>query len=61
MVGHVFDTGYVVYDPDKDSYFTSNTGIFKTKLNAEKQCASWNRVFKTSCTVVKVNIVAVDE
>lgn len=61
MEGYVFDTGYVVYDPDTDRYITANVGIFRTKRNAEERCNRINKIYKKSMKVVKVNIVAVEE
>ena len=60
MVGEIIDTGYVVYDPDRDTYYTANVGIYVTERNAQKECDLLNRVHKYNCKVLKVNLVVTE-
>lgn len=59
--GLILDSGYVVYIPEKNAYFTSNVGVFKTKRNAQKACDRYKRWYTGICEVVKVNIVISDD
>lgn len=59
--GTILDSGYVIYDPERDDYYTSNTGIFKTKRNAQKQCDLMRRYYAKKAEVIKVNLVITEE
>lgn len=59
----IVDTGYIIYDPQKDEYYTSTTGIFKTERNAQSICDRWNRTsrYEGRLIVRKVNVVFAEQ
>lgn len=59
MVGTILDTGYVIYNPKRNVYYTANVGIFKTRKNAQKRM-DWSVYYK-NCKVVKVNLVIAED
>jgi hypothetical protein len=59
MNGKILDTGYVIYNPKRDVYYTANTGIYITRKNAQKRVDK--NVYFKDCRVVKVNLVVTDD
>ena len=59
--GRVLDTGYVVDIPEKESFYESNAGIFRTKRRAEEQCERLKATHGYKGKVRKVALVLVEE
>lgn len=59
-VGRILETGYVIYAPERNDHYTANAGLFKTKVNAQKQCDRHNKIYKTQWKVLKVELVVVE-
>lgn len=57
----VIDTGYVVDIPEKETYYQSNTGIFKTRRHAENLCKWAKAHCGFNCEVRKVALVIVED
>ena len=59
FVGKKIDSGYVIYDPKRDCYYTANAGLFKTRQNPQKKVDQY--AYYKNCKVVKVNLVIAEE
>ena len=59
--GRVIDVGYVVDIHERESFYQSNVGIFRTKRRAEEQCERLKAMKGFNCEVRKVSIVIMED